>query len=518
MLPSHNIKKISEKGHLFRSLLHAAIQTNPFVATVEDGNGQKLSYFKLFLHIYVLGSIFSRRMEEKNIAIMLPNTVTTLVTFFAIQYLSKVPVMINYSSGPKNVNLACKISEVTTMITSKKFIEHANLNELVGMLDPQVEVIYLEDLKKEITPLNKLASIFCFLNPTKHIQSSKSCDTAVILFTSGSEGAPKGVVLSHSNLLTNCAQVKYVIRFAKEDKFFVCLPLFHSFGLGVGMLLPVFSGIKCFFYHTPLAYKVIPELINQTQSTIFFGTDTFLSQYAKNAEENHMRSLRIVIAGAEKLKKQTHDLWKKKFNLYIFEGYGVTEASPAIAVNTPNDCLKNSVGKFLPGVEYNIESVSGIKKGGRLKVKGDNIMKGYLTLEHLGRLKAPTDGWHNTGDIVDINKNGFLFILGREKRFAKIAGEMISLTQVELLVEKYSPEYKHAVCSINDESRGEKLVLVTESQNIAEADFREFFGKSGFSQLYIPKEIIHTPNLPVMANGKIDYPSVMSLIKQKGFN
>jgi len=518
MLPSRKIQKVAERDHLFRSLLHAAIRQNPFTSIVEDGNGQKSSYLQLFLHIFILGNVLSKKSAEKNIAIMLPNTITTLVTFFAIQFLSKVPVMINYSSGSKNANLACKISEVTTMVTSKKFIEHANLHDLIETLDPQVHVTYLEDIKKEISLFNKVVSIFYFINPTKHIQSSKSSDTGVILFTSGSEGTPKGVALSHSNLLTNCAQVKHVMRFEKKDKFFVCLPLFHSFGLGIGMLLPIFSGLRCFFYHTPLAYKVIPKLINQTQSTIFFSTDTFLSQYAKNADKNNLRSLRIVIAGAEKLKKYTHDLWKEKFNLYIFEGYGVTEASPAIAVNTPDNCLKNSVGKFLPGVEYNIESVSGIKKGGRLSVKGGNIMKGYLTIEHLGRIEAPADGWHNTGDIVDINKNGFLFILGREKRFAKIAGEMISLTQVEALVEKYSPEHKHAVCSINDESRGEKLVLVTESQNIADADFREFFGKSGFSQLFIPKEIIHVASLPVMANGKIDYQSVMVLIKQKSFD
>ena len=289
-------------------------------------------------------------------------------------------------------------------------------------------------------------------------------EPAVVLFTSGSEGMPKGVVLSHANVLANREQVMARFDFGSQDIILNALPLFHSFGLTAGTLLPILSGMRTFFYPSPLHYRIVPEMAYDVNATVMFGTNTFLAGYARFAHPYDFYSVRYAFAGAEKLKDETRRIWTDKFGVQIFEGYGATETSPVLAANTPVDTRVGTVGRLLPGIEYALDPVPGVE-GGRLSVRGPNVMLGYLKHDKPGVIQPPSTergpGWYDTGDIVSIDADGFVTIQGRAKRFAKIGGEMVSLTAVEELAARTWPESQHAVVSVPDAQKGEQLVLVT---------------------------------------------------------
>jgi acyl-[acyl-carrier-protein]-phospholipid O-acyltransferase/long-chain-fatty-acid--[acyl-carrier-protein] ligase len=337
-------------------------------------------------------------------------------------------------------------------------------------------------------------------------------DPAAILFTSGSEGTPKGVVLSHRNMLCNAAQAAARIDFGRTDKVFNTLPVFHSFGLTVGLVLPLVSGVPVFLYPSPLHYRVVPELVYGTNATILFGTDTFLSGYGRAAHPYDFRSVRYVLAGAESVKETTRRLWAEKFGLRILEGYGVTETAPALALNTPMFNRFGTVGRLLPGIEARLDPVEGIEEGGRLFVRGPNVMLGYLKADRPGALVPPEDGWHDTGDIVTIDREGFVTIKGRAKRFAKIGGEMISLAAVEALASGLWPGSQSAVVAEPDPRRGERLVLVTEKQGATRAAFQAHAKARGASDLMMPTEVMVVDKLPLLGSGKADLASVARLV------
>jgi acyl-[acyl-carrier-protein]-phospholipid O-acyltransferase/long-chain-fatty-acid--[acyl-carrier-protein] ligase len=339
-------------------------------------------------------------------------------------------------------------------------------------------------------------------------------DPAVILFTSGTESTPKGVVLSHKNLLGNCAQVSARVDFNASDVLFNALPLFHSFGLTGGTILPILSGIKTFFYPSPLHYRIVPEQVYEVTATIMFGTDTFLSGYAKCAHPYDFYSVRYVFAGAEKLKEETRKVWMEKFGVRIFEGYGVTEASPIVAVNTPMHYKPGTVGRLMPGIEYKLENIEGVEKGGKLWVKGINVMRGYLKEEAPGQLLPPEDGWYDTGDVVSIDGEGFVTIEGRVKRFAKIGGEMISLGAVEEFIYQLWPDHQHAVINLPDPKKGEVIVLLTTvNQDIREAMVQQAKMK-GLSETMIPKRITIVNEIPLLGSGKTDYRAVKEIVEK----
>ena len=296
---------------------------------------------------------------------------------------------------------------------------------------------------------------------------------------------------------------------------FNVLPVFHSFGLTVGLVLPLVSGVRVYLYPSPLHYRIVPELIYGANATILFGTDTFLNGYARAAHAYDFRSLRYILAGAEPVKETTRKIYLEKFGLRILEGYGVTETAPALALNTPMFNRFGTVGRMLPGMEARLEKVEGVDDGGRLFVKGPNVMLGYLRVEHPGVLEPPPDGWHDTGDIVSIDQQGFITIKGRAKRFAKVGGEMVSFAAVETIASELWPDALSAVTSVPDVRKGERLILVTQKKDPTRGEFIAFARSRGASELMTPAEFVYMEKLPLLGSGKVDLVTLGKMMRER---
>jgi len=501
---------------LLTSLLHAARLHGPRHIIVEDPMRQPATYRNFISRTFVLARLLQNRLRIDTsatipaVGVMLPNMISTAVTFFALHALRLVPAMLNFSSGQAQILSACKTALIKTVITSRRFVEMGKMAPVIAALEEAgLQFIYLEDLRENMGALDKAAGLAArYMPEALDLIRKKSSphDPGVILFTSGSEGTPKGVVLSHRNIQANRYQAASRIDFGPQDIVFNCLPMFHSFGLTGGTLLPILSGIRAFYYPSPLHYRIVPELIYDTNATILFGTDTFLSGYARFAHPYDFHAIRYVFAGAEKLKEETRRIYAEKYGVRIFEGYGATETAPMISINTPMHNRPGSVGRLMPGLEHKLESVEGLASNvGKLVIRGPNIMLGYLKADAPGILQPPDEGWYDTGDIVGVDEDGFVTIQGRMKRFAKIAGEMVSLTAVEMALQKLWPEKQHAVISVKDEKKGEKLILFTTQPDAKSEDITAHFKKLGINELSIPKQIVPVAEIPVLGTGKTDY-------------
>jgi acyl-[acyl-carrier-protein]-phospholipid O-acyltransferase / long-chain-fatty-acid--[acyl-carrier-protein] ligase len=275
------------------------------------------------------------------------------------------------------------------------------------------------------------------------------------------------------------------------------------------------SGVPLYLYPSPLHYRTIPELIYGTNATILFGTDTFLNGYARAAHPYDFRSLRYILAGAEPVKESTRRTYMEKFGLRILEGYGVTETAPVLAINTPMFNRFGTVGRLMPGMTARLEPVPGVEEGGRLYVKGPNVMLGYLKVDRPGVIEPPAEGWHDTGDIVVIDPQGYVAIKGRAKRFAKIGGEMVSLAAVETLAAELWPDALSAAATVPDPRKGERLILVSEKQGAKRADLQAFAKSKGASDLMIPSDILVVDKMPVLGTGKLDYIGVTNLVREQ---
>jgi acyl-[acyl-carrier-protein]-phospholipid O-acyltransferase/long-chain-fatty-acid--[acyl-carrier-protein] ligase len=483
---------------------------------LEDVKQVEYSYNDLLKMALILGRQIERLSQPgEKVGLLLPNLVPTIGLIFGLTARRRVPAMLNYTAGVEAMQAAIDAAEVKTVVTSRAFVEQAKLADKLAGLSG-VQLVYLEDVRERIGLADKLWLIAYAIHFPRAFELPASPeDAAVVLFTSGSEGKPKGVVLPHRAILANVAQIRSVIDFSVYDKVLNALPIFHSFGLTAGALLPVLSGASLFLYPSPLHYRVIPELAYDRGCTILFGTSTFLANYAKFANPYDFYRLRYVVAGAEKLSEAVRSLWFEKFGLRIFEGYGATETAPVLAVNTPMAYKTGTVGNLLPGIEHKLLPVPGIDRGGILHVRGPNVMAGYLKADRPGVLQAPVsdagEGWYETGDVVELDEDGFVKIVGRVKRFAKIAGEMVSLEVVEKLATATSPALAHAASSQPDPAKGEALVLFTTdgelSRELLAAKAREI----GVPELAVPRKIHRVESLPLLGTGKVDYVTLKRL-------
>ena len=497
---------------LFEGLGHAYRDRDTGKPIIEDALGTKLTYRKLILGAQVL----SRKLEQAtavgdNVGVLLPNSAGVAVVFFALQTIGRVPAMLNFSAGPVNVLAAMKAAQVKTVLTSKAFIEKGKLDKLIAAIAGQARVVYLEDVREGISLADKIAGFRAGIAPRV---ARKANDPAVILFTSGSEGTPKGVVLSHRNILANAAQALARVDANADDKVFNVLPVFHSFGLTGGMMMPILGGIPIFMYPSPLHYRIVPELIYQTGATILFGTDTFLTGYARSAHAYDFRTLRLVIAGAEAVKERTRQVYMERYGIRILEGYGVTETAPVLAMNTPMANRQGTVGRISPLMQYRLDPVPGIEEGGRLSVKGPNVMLGYLRAENPGVLEQLAEGWHDTGDIVTVDAQGFIAIKGRAKRFAKIAGEMVSLSAVETMASALWPQAISVAVTLPDQRKGERIVLLTTQKDADRAAMQRQAKSVGASELAVPADIRVVDKVPLLGTGKTDYVGATALAKE----
>jgi acyl-[acyl-carrier-protein]-phospholipid O-acyltransferase/long-chain-fatty-acid--[acyl-carrier-protein] ligase len=496
---------------LFGAFLDAKDTFGSNYKLVEDIRLREESYGSLLKMALGIGRLMSRHTVAREVVgVLTPNAAPTLGLVLGLSASMRVPALLNYTAGPDGLRAACTAANIKTIVASRTFLEKARLTQLVEQL-PGITVHYLEDAKAQFGLADKLWVLWHLAFPRSAADPQHPDDPSIVLFTSGSEGKPKGVVHSHNSVLANVAQVRAVADFTPLDKFMMALPLFHSFGLTCGVLLPLVSGCKVFLYPSPLHYRIIPEIVYDRDCTVLFGTSTFLANYGKYAHPYDFGRLRYVVAGAEKLSEDVRKLWIEKFGIRILEGYGVTECAPVVAVNVPMACRIGSVGQFLPGVAYEFEAVPGIDNGGVLHVKGPNVMKGYMLFDKPGVIQPPQSrgaGWYATGDIVARDDDGFVHIRGRQKRFAKIAGEMVSLEVVEKIAETAAPGFAHAASTRSDAAKGEALVLFTTAPDLARDRLVAAARTTGSPELAVPRVIRHVEAIPLLGSGKTDYVSL----------
>lgn len=483
----------------------------------EDIERSPYTYRKIITRAFIVSDLIRGDTREgEYVGLLLPNTVGTVISFLGMQLRGRVPAMLNYTLGAQGMINACKAANLRTVYASRRFIELARLQDAVALLQEQVQLIYLEDLREKVDVFAKvkalLATRFRRFFYRHYVKDRNPDKPAVVLFTSGSEGTPKGVVLSHANLLANREQMLGCVDFGAQDIILNALPLFHSFGLMAGSLLPLVSGMRVFFYPSPLHYRIVPEIAYDINATVIMGTNTFLSGYARFAHPYDFYSVRHVIAGAEKLQEATRRTWFEKFGLRILEGYGATETSPAIASNSAMEYKPGTVGRLLQGIEHYLVPVPGVQEGGQLCVHGPNVMLGYLKIDKPGVLQPCStergEGWYDTGDIVSFDEQGYMTLLDRARRFAKIGGEMISLSYVESVVSRVWPEREHAVVSLPDERKGEQLILVTEEPDANRQALKDLAKREGIAEINLPKQIVFIKRLPRLGSGKLDYNAV----------
>lgn len=500
----------SHQTSIFSSLIDAGKLYGMRRKVIEDTDRKPLSYRKLLMRTFILGQYLNAfTVKEEPVGILLPTSMGTFISFFALHSIKRIPTMLNPSLGPSSLIACVQLARLRIILTSRRFVATARLEPIIGFLERQFTVLYLEDIVTKIPLYIKLMGILKSFFPNiafrKVDQGHPDTDTATILFTSGSEGSPKAVALSHKNLNSNCLQIASSIDLSPQDVLLNVLPMFHSFGL-IASLLPVLYGVKTFFYPSPLHYRMIPIIAYDINATLFFATDTFLNRYGRLAHPYDFYAIRYVFAGAEKLREETRKLWLDKFGLCIFEGYGTTETSPVLTVNTRMYNKVNSVGRFLPAIQYQLEPIEGIREGGCLHVKGPNVMRGYLDHD-TGLPTQPSscygERWYNTGDIVRIDAEGFVTIQGRLKRFAKVGGEMVSLIAIEEHLHRADPEHHYALFAFPDDRKGEQLILLTTSPQDRE-HIITVLKTAGCGEVMFPRRVFTLETIPILVTGKVD--------------
>lgn len=499
-------------------LIAGAAAANPGRVVLEDVTFTELTFRRLMVGVDVLAGEWRRRFgsstRPERIGVLLPNVNGTPVTLLSLWAADFVPAILNFSTGIPTMLQCAQLAGLRHVITSRTFLERARLKmdlfEQAG-----ITLVYLEDVRGSISGVTKALKLIkhtvrcgAGFRGGRGDQQDADAHPAVILFTSGSEGVPKGVELTHGNLLANLRQILGVLDVTDHERFFSAMPLFHSFGLMAGVIVPLSRGYYTFLYPSPLHYRVVPAGVYDKACTVMFGTNTFLNGYARRANPYDFNSVKFLVAGAEKVQEVTSNTWSRKFGVRLLEGYGATECSPAICLNTRTNPRFGSVGRFLPGMEWRIEALDGVPEGGRLLVRGPNVMRGYLNPEADAAFQK-LGGWYDTGDIVRVDEEGYVFILGRLKRFAKVSGEMVSLTAVEDALAGAFPQFgarcEVAIVTRPDEDKGEVLIAVVNEPKLTLDDLRSVLRAKHLTNLCVPREIRTVREIPKLGTGKVNH-------------
>ncbi len=500
---------------VFLALVEARARYGRARPAIVDGDERVLTYDEIIRASLALGHALKKGTRPgESVGVMLPTGAGAVVAFFAISAYGRVPAMLNFTAGAAGIRAALRTAQIKRIVTAHKFIELAKLQPLVDALKDDVQFVYLEDVREKLSPLDKAFAIAGQFLPRLVVAQPAHDTPAVILFTSGTEGDPKGVALSHRNLLANVEQVRAHIAIYPTDVLFNPLPTFHCFGLTVGALMPLYLGIKAVFHPTPLQPHEIVRRIKATGATILLSTDTFISQYARAGEQGDLNSLRLAVCGAERLRDETRQLFRRKYSIELLEGYGVTEASPVVAANQPGANRPGTVGHIMHGMDYRLDPVEGIPNAGRLVIRGPNVMLGYIKADNPGVIVPPADGWYDTGDVVSVDQDGFISIKGRLKRFAKIGGETVSLAVVENCASALWPDHCHAAVAVPNGRKGEQIVLVTTNPEASRHDLIGWAHNHGVPELAVPRRIVHADAIPVLGTGKTNYKEVELLARE----
>lgn len=464
----------------------------------------------------------------RRVGLLLPNVNGMPVTILALWANGLVPAILNYSTGAATMLQCAQLSGLKRIITSRAFLQKAKL-DIEPLVAAGIEFVYLEDVRTKIGGLEKLLCLLknklaCGSSLRNRVSGIGHQATGVILFTSGSEGVPKGVVLTHGNLLANIRQADAFLDITDHERFFNALPLFHSFGLTACTLLPLVRGLYTFLYPSPLHYRVVPAVVYDKNCTVMVGTNTFLNGYARKAAAYDFQSVKFLVAGAEKVQEATAQTWARKFGIRLLEGYGATECSPVLCANNRIEAKFGSVGRFMPGMEWRLEAVEGVSEiapdghvlSGRLFVRGPNVMRGYLNPEADAKFQA-LGGWYDTGDLARIDEDGFVFLLGRMKRFAKVSGEMVSLTAVEDALAGAFPQHgvrcEVAVVAVPDAEKGEKLIAISNVEKLSLDEIRQVIKARGMANLCVPRELRFVREIPKLGTGKTNHRALMEQLK-----
>jgi acyl-[acyl-carrier-protein]-phospholipid O-acyltransferase / long-chain-fatty-acid--[acyl-carrier-protein] ligase len=509
----------------------------PGKKVLEDINQKPLTYRRLMVGAELLAqqfAHFSPRFAEgrdpvsSHIGVLLPNVNGMPVTLLALWANDLVPAVLNFSTGVPVMLQCARLAGLRHVVTSRVFLQKAKID--IGPMEAAgITFHHLEDVRERISTAEKAVALLrnhvacgrAFRG--RDIGAAYGRRPAVILFTSGSEGVPKGVVLSHANLLANIRQMDASLDITDHERFFNALPLFHSFGLTACTLLPLVRGLYTFLYPSPLHYRVVPAVVYDKNCTVMVGTNTFLNGYARKAAPYDFRSVKYLVAGAEKVQEATAQTWARKFGIRLLEGYGATECSPVLCANNRIESRFGSVGRFMPGMSWRLEPVEGVSEhapdgnviSGRLFVRGPNVMLGYLNPDADAAFRGH-GGWYDTGDLARIDDDGFVFLLGRMKRFAKVSGEMVSLTAVEDALAGAFPQHglrcEVAVVAVACEDKGEKLVAITNAEKLTLDEIRQVVRAKGLANLCVPRELRHVREIPKLGTGKVNHRALIESI------
>ncbi|MDR1870392.1 MAG: MFS transporter [Deltaproteobacteria bacterium] len=495
-------KSLDNQQNLWTALNDAARYYGKKRVIIEDFQRSPLTYAQFLTKARVLGRFLAHQTSPgEKVGVLAPNSIGLGLILFGLWAGGRIPVVLNYSQGPRHLVSAVNTSQIKTIITSEVFLK--TLGDKLDVKNLNVKTIALNESTLKLKDI--ILGLFWRGQP------AAPQSPAVVIFTTGTEGQPKGVVLSHANLMANIHEAVSLVEVNVNDILFNAMPCFHVFGLNIGLVLPLIRGLRSFIYLSPLHIKAIPELIYDTRASILIGSDTFAAAWAKNAHPYDFRYVTYVLLGAEKIQPKTRELYFNTFGIRLYEGYGITESAPVVAINTPMRSKIGSVGQFCPGMEYRLEPVPGIELGGRLWIKGPNVMLGYMMADNPGQIKPVEDGWHDTGDLVEVDSEGYVFIKGRLKRFAKIKGEMVSLALIEEIALTAYPEEKTVALSLGGGDKGETLHLVTTNPELNLDALRAKVLASGLTELSCPRKLMVVKEIPVTPIGKIDLQKLIAM-------